>query len=223
MRRTVLLFLLPVLLLTACSGSPPGIVNTDWRVVYARDLVRGTVWQELNFFVQVDDEDGEEDLAEIYLIRDDLGWSWKLDPETWQTYSRDGEFWVGSNGLCLSGGDSLPGGDYRLLVIDRSGQRNELTVTVRQPGVDMNTLAFPGIALSGEYIRIESDREPLVLWFYNDMGDLVAEKYTGRGTFPLTDFLSSEERQQVTWMYVYLQEEQEGYGMKSGPYLLDGP
>ena len=79
--------------------SPPGIINTDWMVVYTEDKVLGKVYQELNFFVQLRDDDGEADISELYLIRDDLSWSWKIDSSNWVTYSQDGEFWLGANGL----------------------------------------------------------------------------------------------------------------------------
>ena len=222
---TVKLFLpgLLILLLFSCSGSPPGITNTDWMVVYNQDLVLGTVYQELNFFVQVEDDDGDNDITEIYLIRDDLHWSWKIDASNWVLHQQDGELWIGANGLTLGRGGALPEGEYRLLVIDRSGQRDEQSVTIRQPDRQTEDLFFPRITQRGRTLEILSETVPLVLWFYDSQARLVTEQYTWAGTFPVSDFLNEDQQQQVTWFYAYYQDERGGYGLKSGPYLFEGP
>jgi len=205
----------------SCTGSPPGIINTDWMLVYTDDLVLGAVYEELNFYVQVQDRDGDNDLTEIYLIRNDLNWSWKIDSSNWVSYDQDGEHWLGANGLSIGTGGNIPRGDYRVLVIDRSGQRDERTITIRQPGIDSGKLNFPEITKVGATLRIRSDVAPVLLWFYNSQSELLTEKYTATGTFPLSDFLNEKEQQQVTWFYAYYQNEVEGYGIKSGPYLFD--
>ena len=216
-----LIWLIP--LLYSCSGSPPGIVNTDWMVVYTQDRVLDTVYQELNFFVQIQDDDGSNDITEIYLIRDDLNWSWKIDPSNWISYEQDGEYWIGANGLTLGRGEDLPGGDYRLLVIDRSGQRDELVVTIRQPNQNSVALEFASISQDNSFITIDSQLPSLVLWFYDSQANLINEKYAKPGTYHVSDFLDTKERDQVTWFYAYYQDEENGYGLKSGPYLFDGP
>ena len=114
---TLSCLLLP--LLFACSGSPPGIVNTDWMVVYTHNPSPGTVSQELNFFVQLQDDDGFNDIAELYLIRDDLNWSWKIDSSNWVSYEEDDEYWIGANGLTIGRRGDIPEGSFRLLVIDQ--------------------------------------------------------------------------------------------------------
>lgn len=221
MKTWFLIAMLILPLFFSCTGSPPGIINTDWMVVYTDDLALGTVYQELNFYVQVQDSDGDNDLTEIYLIRDDLNWSWKIDSSNWVSYNEDGEYWVGANGLTIGRGGNLPAGDYRLLVIDRSGQRDELTVTIGQPDKDTAKLSFPHIVIDGDSLMIQSDVAPVALWFYNSQSDLVSENYTPAGTYPLSDFLNEKEQQQVTWFYVYFQNEREGYGIKSGPYIFN--
>ena len=210
------------LLLTSCSGSPPGILNTDWMVVFTEDKVLGSISQELNFFIQLQDDDGEADISELYLIRDDLNWSWKMDSSNWVTSSIDGEFWLGANGLTMGSEDLLPTGDYRILVIDRSGQRDELTVSIRQPDIKTSDLVFPRVNQQGRTIQLDFPLSPLVLWFYDSQAQLVAEKYLQPGNYLMEDILNSEEIQKTTWFYVYFQNERQGYGQKSGPYLFDG-
>ena len=98
-----------------------------------------------------------------------------------------------------------------------------MAVDIRQPGKDMEKLDFPLITRAGDSLVILSALEPLVLWFYNSQANLVTEKYTSAGTFPVSDFLTEEEQRQVTWFYAYYQDERNGYGLKSGPHLFKGP
>ncbi len=196
-------------------------MNTDWMVVYTRDTVLGKDYQELDFFVQLRDDDGETDIAEIYLMREDLSWSWRIDETNWVSNSRDGEFWLGANGLTLGNEEPLPSGEYKLLVIDRSGQRDELTVSIRQPNADMEKLDFPRISRNKEFLKIDSEVSPLVLWFYDSQAEVVSEKYIEPGSYLLADLLSNEEKQRVTWFYAYYQDERNGYGLKTGPFLFE--
>ncbi len=191
-------------------------------VVYTEDRVLGRVSQELNFFVQLQDDDGEADVSELYLMRDDLSWSWKMDSSNWVTSSLDGEFWLGANGLTMGNENTLPPGEYRLLVIDRSGQRDELTVSIRQPDVQTSEIVFPLINQQGRTLQLDFQQSPLVLWFYDSQAELVAEKYLEPGLYLLEDILNSEEIQRTTWFYVYYQDERQGYGLKSGPFIFNG-
>lgn len=208
-----------LILLFSCSGSPPVIINTDWMVVYTKDFSRGGVYSELNFFAQLNDNDGIEDISEISVHKDDQGWAWNLDPEHWVSYSDEGENWIGSNGL-TRGGD-LPYGTYRLLIVDRSGQRSETEFKVSDPGINKNLVVFPELKVLNDNLWISTGgREPVVLWFYNDKSVLVTEKYTGPGMFKIDEIISPEEKQIARWVMMYYQDETGGYGLKSGPFLL---
>lgn len=206
-------------LFLSCSGSPPAIINTDWMLVYTNDLSRGGVYTELNLFVQLDDPDGIEDISEIAIHKDDLGWSWNLNPDNWVSYSAEGENWLGANGLTRGG--SLPEGEYRLLILDRSGQRTEKIIKINVPLKDSQTLEFPSLELVEGKIRISTAaREAVVLWFYNDNGVLISENYTEAGLLSFNDLISPEEKQLARWVMIYVQDEIAGYGLKSGPFLL---
>jgi hypothetical protein len=211
-----------MLLLLSCSGSPPEILNKDWMVVHTYDQERGGIYTELNFFAQLSDEDGLEDLDEILILKDDQGWFWKLNPESWVSSSQDGENWIGANGM-TRGGD-LPGGEYRLLVVDRSGQREESLFRLDVSNKPSGLHEFPRAQLQGDFIRLDSaGHDPLVLWFYNEKGDFVSEKYVSAGLYSLDQLLEPEELQIVNWFMLYFQDEEGGFGLKSGPYLLKVP
>lgn len=209
-----------LILLFSCSGSPPVIINTEWMLVYTQDFNRGGVYSELNFFAQLEDSDGIEDISEISIHKDELGWAWNLNPENWASYSQDGEDWLGSNGLTRGG--TIPVGDYRLLIVDRSGQRNETVFRIEIPELEFSDIEFPSLKVLDDRLWISTgEREPVVLWFYNDKGILIAEKYTASGLFQFSEILSPEEMQIASWVMIYYQDEAGGYGLKSGPFLLN--
>jgi hypothetical protein len=206
-------------LFLSCSGSPPKILNTEWMIVYTYDQGRGGIYTEMDFFAQMEDEDGVEDISEISIRRDDQGWAWELTPDSWVSLTEDGETWIGANGMTLGG--PLPGGDYRLLVIDRSGQREEHLFRVDDPGVAPGVYEFPRAQVQGNFIRIDAaGHDPVVLWFYNERGELVSEKYRSGGFYSRTELLEAEEEQIVSWFMIYFQDEERGFGLKSGPYLI---
>ena len=209
--------------LFSCSGTPPSILNTEWMVVYTQDKALGAVFQELNFFVQLKDEDGDEDITEISLKREDFAWSWRIDPSNWVSYSKDGEYWVGANGLTLGNEGEISAGRYQLVAIDRSGQRDEKEIFIRKPDVVPDQLKFPSVRRSGNTLQISASVQPLVLWFYDNQAALVKEKYVKPGAYELGSLLNKDEKQRASWLYVYYQDERKGYGLKVGPFLLDGP
>lgn len=192
----------------------------EWMPVYTRDLSRGAVYGELDFFAQIEDADGEDDVSELSIHRDDLGWGWYLKPGDWTAYSYEGEHWIGSNGLTRGG--SLPWGEYRVRITDRSGQSSETLFKLSDPGVEISTLQFPELRVVNERLWVSTGgREPVVLWFFNDKGILVSETYRGAGIFGIEELLTPEEIQIARWVMIYYQDEAGGYGLKSGPFLLD--
>ena len=209
-----------VILLAACSGSPPRIQSTDWMPVYTKDLSRGGVYEELDFFVRLEDEDGLEDISELSIHRDDRGWAWKLNEENWISRSKDGENWIGANGLCRDGG--IPEGEYRLKVTDRSGQSSETLFEYSSPGVDAEKIRFPFAVSDKDRIRIDgAGRAPLLLWFYNDRGDFVGERYLAPGFFSRDELQSAKKEEAAHWFMIYFRDEEGGYGLKTGPFLLN--
>ncbi len=216
-----LLLPLLVLILAACSGTPPRIHNSDWMPVYTKDLSRGGIYEELDFFVQLEDEDGLEDISEISIHRDDRGWAWKLNQENWVSLSKDGENWVGASGLCRDGG--IPDGEYRLKVTDRSGQSVESLFEYTSPALDTGRIRFPHAAAEkDDRIRIDGGgREPLLLWFYSEKGDFLYERYLSPGLYLSKDLEKNKQKEKPHWFMIYYRDEEGGYGLKSGPFLIN--
>ncbi len=214
-----LFFISLLSLLLTCSGSPPLIQNVDWMPVLTKDSRNGKVYEELNFYAQLEDGDGIEDIELFSICKDDEGWSWNLGPEDWVLYQADGETWIGSAGLTRGG--ILPQGDYRLLVRDRSGQKSEKEFRLNISWPELSGLVFPSALVSGSGIELDGgEREPLVLWFYDEQENMLKEVYSRAGSLLPGDILDSQEQKTARFFVIYWQDEQGGYGLKSGPFFL---
>ncbi|HOJ99080.1 MAG TPA: hypothetical protein PLW34_05935 [Termitinemataceae bacterium] len=67
--------------LFACSSQPPRIEGVRLRLVYAQK--EGKIEEFLSLFISPADDDGFEDLEELYLIHDESQLYWKLTPQDW--------------------------------------------------------------------------------------------------------------------------------------------
>ncbi|MCX7948566.1 MAG: hypothetical protein N2509_00485 [Treponemataceae bacterium] len=67
--------------LFACSSQPPRIEGIRLRLVYAQK--EGKIEESLSLFVAPADDDGFEDLEELYLIHDESQLYWKLTRQDW--------------------------------------------------------------------------------------------------------------------------------------------
>ncbi|MCX7655630.1 MAG: hypothetical protein N2Z76_03790 [Treponemataceae bacterium] len=68
-------------LLFACSSQPPRIDGIRFQLVYVQK--EGKIEEWLSLFVAPADDDGFEDLEELYLIHDERQLYWKLTRENW--------------------------------------------------------------------------------------------------------------------------------------------
>lgn len=139
-----------LLALSACSQAAPRIASVSLRLVQTG----GADNERLSLFVLAEDDDGEGDLDELYLVHDGEQLSWKLTGKDWVQAKRAGRTWYGSHALAAPPGASLPRGEYRVVLADKGGSRAErrayLDVPVR---VDR---PFPRFVVKDGNYRIES-------------------------------------------------------------------
>lgn len=67
--------------LFACSSQPPRIEGVRLRLVYVQK--EGKIEESLSLFISPADDDGFEDLEELYLIHDESQLYWKLTRQDW--------------------------------------------------------------------------------------------------------------------------------------------
>lgn len=180
MRSAIRLTLLPLLLLLimACGNSPPEIMNQYWQLnLTETDGEEGWISrEELSFFVLVADEDGPEEVEFLYLIQEEEELFWKLSAENWETQRLGADEWLGASSLRMPRGEEFPRKTYRILVIDKSGQRSEAEffLSARIPADPV----FPSGKIEGSLLTLEGPHSVHTLRIYNSQGVLVEELKT---------------------------------------------
>ena len=150
----------------SCSRSAPTISYSSLRlVIYQQE---GGTYQRYSFFVLPHDEDGLEDLDELYLYHDREGLAWRLSSEDWLSFSIDGNTWVGSHSIAMNGEEPLPRGQFRAVIVDKGGERSERLIGFDAP--QNPRFAFPLFTVAeGRYV-LESGYPEHFLVCYNEQG-----------------------------------------------------
>ncbi len=184
----------------ACTGKPPEIGQIDLRPIYVRNPETGAVDGRMRLYLQASDPDGAEDLAALYLIHDGKEIFWEVRGGGWQNAANG---WIGTHSLALPPGWPVPGGDYRVLVEDASGETVERQVRIE--AVAPAGLRFPRASSVGG--RVTVDPPAAWVWAYSASGELVSAAPAAAVPW-----------ERVASYYVYVADAQRRVGLLSGPY-----
>jgi hypothetical protein len=134
----------------SCSSSKPEILYGFMNLVLYEGDSGPT--EHFSFFVIAEDEDGIENLEELYLYHDKEQLRWKINSDEWISYTQDNKTWIGSRNITIQEG-ALPRGLYRAVLVNKGGERGERYFTydsdVRHP--------FPGITIEDGAYTIKSE------------------------------------------------------------------
>jgi hypothetical protein len=154
--------------------------------------------ERFSFFVIPDDDDGIDNLDELYLYHDREGLRWLLTSEDWITFENDGQTWIGSRGIAMIDNGSLPRGQYRAVLVNKGGERTERTFSFDAP--EDSRYPFPYLDITGGIYRIESDYPVHRFLCYDNQGSLVTTLLIEEAGGPLEDLrLPSSVRAVVLW------------------------
>ncbi|MDR0562993.1 MAG: hypothetical protein LBG73_09940 [Spirochaetaceae bacterium] len=135
--------------LCSCSKTEPRIPYGIIHLVYYEGGEEG-----FTFFVLAEDDDGIENLDELYLYHDREGLRWKLSSEDWVTVAEEGKTWIGSRGIAMPGGEVLPRGPYRAVLVNKGGDQTERTFAFDVP--EIPRYLFPILTVQEGRYTIES-------------------------------------------------------------------
>jgi hypothetical protein len=158
-----LLLLTGFLLNMACAVNPPEFVSMTHRLVVIATDAGGGREERLSFFTAVSDKDGIADLDYLFVMHDASETCWLLSPDSWIRRDEGDTTWLGSNGLKAPDGPLLPRGEYRVVLVDKAGERAERRFQMRLP--DTTDYALPTIRLDGNQAVIESPYPTNTLFF----------------------------------------------------------
>ncbi|MDR1900648.1 MAG: hypothetical protein LBQ55_11600 [Treponema sp.] len=191
-------FCLPPLLAAAvsCSKSAPEISFGFMELVYYQGVERTE--ERYSFFIIPDDEDGIENLAELYLYHDGAELRWRLMPEDWVSHEEEGKTWIGSRAIAMDGGEALPRGQYRAVLVNKGGERSERLFSFDAP--EESAHPFPYFTVFNGMYRIQSYYPENKLVCYDGEGNYLKTQALDRLEGRLSDLdLPAAARTAALW------------------------
>jgi len=132
-----------------CTRTPPEITYGYLQLVLYQG--ENAPQEHISLFILPEDEDGIDNLDELYLYHDREQLRWKISSDEWIRYNSDGKDWIGTRSITVKEGD-MPRGMYRAVLVNKGGESTERNFTydgsVRFP--------FPEIEISGGAYTVKS-------------------------------------------------------------------
>ena len=141
-----------LLIFFSCSKSEPRILYGFMDLVYYPGTDKPA--EMYSFFVMGEDDDGVENLSELYLYNDREGLRWVISSEDWVQYEEDGKTWIGSRSITMAENTVLPRGQFRAVLINKAGEQTEKKFTFDGP--EDSPYPFPFLSVIDGFYRIDS-------------------------------------------------------------------
>jgi hypothetical protein len=214
--RAVLLCLTLTPLLFACSGASPEILYADAQLFLVNDLETGERYESIRLFVSVNDEDGPDDVAVLYVDHTASELYWEFDSSVWVQTEFTGDSWFGVPDLRMPAGEAFPRGRYRVIVEDGALHRSEGSFSITAEVQDPDSLVFPSLR-HGDVPTVVAE-EPVILRVYTRAGQMPIneEVVPGPVDASVLDALPDE-----TGLTAYLSTRPGGYRLVAGPFDLE--
>ena len=148
-----------------------------------------------SFFILPEDEDGIENLSELYLYHDREQLRWHIKSDEWQRFTQDGKDWIGTRSFTVKEGE-LPRGLFRAVLVNKGGESVERSFTfdgvVRYP--------FPEIDITDGVYNVNSQWPVNRLVYYDNTGNYIATFTLTSKTGQISDLkLQSNARTASLW------------------------
>jgi hypothetical protein len=165
--------IIPVLfilvLAVSCTRNEPKIAFGFIELVYYQD--RNKPQERFSFFIIPEDEEGIENLADLYLYNDREQLRWHISSEDWVSYVHDGKTWIGSRSIAIGEDEVLPRGQYRAVLVNKSGEKSERNFSFDAP--EDARFPFPFLEISNGQYRVTSMYPDNRLVCFDDQGNHV--------------------------------------------------
>jgi hypothetical protein len=158
-----------VLFTVACSRTEPKITFGFMELVYYQSNNRPE--ERFSFFILPDDEDGVENLEDLYLYHDREQLRWHITSEDWVNYEYEGKTWIGSRSITMGSYESLPRGQYRAVLVNKGGEKSERDFSFDAP--ENPRFPFPSLIISGRVYVVNSSYPVNYLVCYDEQGNYV--------------------------------------------------
>ncbi|MDR0323593.1 MAG: hypothetical protein LBI12_03995 [Treponema sp.] len=193
-RFLAVFFCLSILvLLFSCTNSKPEITYGFLQLVlYQSDTGPR---ENYSFFIIAHDDDGIENLDELYLFHDREQLRWQIKSNEWVYHTQDGRNWIGTRSITTADG-ALPRGTYRAVLVNKAGESTERHFTfdgnVRFP--------FPEIEVNDRAYMVRSSWPVNRLVCYDNTGNYISTVELQSLSGNLSDLrLSANARSVALW------------------------
>jgi len=182
-----------VVLAVSCTRSAPQIIYGYIQLVIYQSM--DGPQEYYSFFIMPEDEDGIDNLDELYLYNDKEQLCWNIKNDEWQRYTQEEKEWIGTRSFTVREG-ALPRGLFRAVLVSKSGERTERTFTY-----DGNVrYQFPEIEISNGMYNINSQWPVNRFVCYDNTGAYVATVNLSSKTGSVSDLrLPSNARTAALW------------------------
>jgi hypothetical protein len=156
-------------LAVSCNRSEPKINFGFIELVYYQD--KGKPLEYFSFFVIPEDEDGIENLADLYLYHDREQLRWRISSDDWVSHTENGKTWIGSRSIAIGEDESLPRGQYRAVLVNKGGEKSERNFSFDAP--EDPVFPFPSLEINERQYRAVSLYPENRLVCYDEQGNYV--------------------------------------------------
>jgi len=171
--KRINMILIPLLSLAAlffsCSRAEPSILYGFIESVYYSGTDKPV--ERYSFFILPEDDDGIENLSELYLYHDREGLRWLIKSDDWVQYTEDERTWIGSRSISMFEDNPLPRGQYRAVLVNKGGEQTERSFTFDGPEEPPHP--FPFLSISSGVYRIDSSYPINHLICYDQQGNTI--------------------------------------------------
>ena len=169
-KKTIpVLIVLAVFVAVSCSRTEPKIAFGFIEMVYYQE--KDKPQERFSFFIIPEDEEGIENLADLYLYHDREQLRWHIKSEDWISYVQDGKTWIGTRSIAIGDDESLPRGQYRAVLVNKGGEKSERNFSFDAP--EEPRFPFPSLELSAGQYTVNSMYPANRLVCYDEQGKYI--------------------------------------------------
>jgi hypothetical protein len=199
MRKSVLKSLIILSLVVAalsCNRTEPTISFGFIELVYYQGSEKPE--ERFSFFIIPDDEDGIENLEELYLYHDRAQLRWHLKSDDWVQYTHEGKTWIGSRSITIHEPETLPRGQFRAVLVNKGGEKSERNFTFDAP--EEPRFPFPTLVISGGQYTVDSAYPSNRLVCFDEQGNHVFSAVLPRLSGSIAELgIPSQARTAALW------------------------
>jgi len=112
----------------SCSKTKPEITYGFLKLVLYQGQGDEDPVEHFSFFIIPEDDEGIDNLDELFLFHDREQLRWHIKSDEWISYTHDGKDWIGTRSISVNEG-SLPRGVFRAVLVNKGGESSQRNFT----------------------------------------------------------------------------------------------